>query len=82
MHSQIPEREVFADLIFIAQETPDVKDQLVKILSLESNQRKALLDLLLRHTALQIAPIELQAIFTRFLDDDFAQEVLQLLKAD
>ena len=82
MHSPIPEREVFADLMLIAQNIPDVKEQLIKILSTESNHRKALLDFLLRHTALQIAPVELQTIFTRLLDDDFAQEVLQLLKSD
>jgi hypothetical protein len=71
---------VFADLMDIALKNPDVKEQLVNILSLESNKRKTLLDVLLHHTALQIAPVELQTIFTRFLDDDFAQEVLQLLQ--
>jgi hypothetical protein len=79
-NATLPDQKVFVDLMSIAKKDSEIKGQLIDILSLENNKRKSKLDVLLNHTKLQNAPKEFRKIFTFFLDDIFAREVLQYLK--
>ncbi len=79
---RMKDQEIFLYLMSVAQEDREVHESLIEILSLQSEQRRSLLDVLLRHSKLQLAPPELQTIFTYFLDDLFAKEVLQYLRTN
>ncbi|MFA6469469.1 MAG: hypothetical protein WCW35_11270 [Bacteroidota bacterium] len=80
LNMNMSDREIFEYLIRIALDAPEIKQQLIQLLTADKMSRKELLEVLLRHTKLQYAPAGMRNIFIYFQDDLFAKEVLQYLQ--
>lgn len=77
----ISDQELFTSMMTVAGEEPEIGRQLTEILMLKREERGTLLDVLLHHTKLQLAPEELKRLFILFLNDDFARDVLHFLRS-
>lgn len=74
------DNETFVRLIQVAQEDPDIRDELLTILSLEPLKRKSALRTLLKDIKVKGAPKEFVTAIAYFLDDDVAKRALAILK--
>jgi len=71
--------EPFVTLIRVAQENPDIKSLLFKILSLDSFNRESALNTIIEDLKLKSAPIEIVSTIADLLDSDVAEKTLKLL---
>ena len=78
----IAENEAFVTLIQVAQEDPDVKEQLSAILRLDDFNRKSALNTFLQEMQLKRAPREFVSAIASLLDDEVAEKALEMLTAD
>ncbi len=78
----IAENEAFVTLIRVAQEDPEVKEQLAAILRLDDFNRKSALNTFLQQMHLKPAPREFVSAVASLLDDEVAEKVLKILTAD
>jgi hypothetical protein len=74
--------EAFVTLIQVAQEDPDVKEQLSSILRLNDFHRKSALNTFLQEMQLKQAPKEFVSAIASLLDDEIAKKALEMLTAD
>lgn len=74
------DNETFVLLIQVAREDPEIRDQLLTILSLESLKRRSALCTLLKDLKLKQAPQEFVSAIACFLDDSVAEKALAILK--
>ena len=71
--------ETFVRLIQVAKEDPEIKEQLLSILSLDEFHRKSALHSFLEQMRLMQAPEKLRSAIACFLDDRIAEKGLELL---
>ena len=74
------ENEAFVRLIQIAQEDPEIRNQLMSILMLDEFNRKSALSSFIEQMRFRKAPDEFLQAITSFLDDKVAKKALQILK--
>ena len=71
--------ETLVRLIRVAKEDPEIREQLLAILSLDKFNRKSALHSFLEQMSLMQAPEELLSAIASFLDDRVAEKGLELL---
>jgi hypothetical protein len=74
--------ETFVRLIQIATEDQEIREQLLRILSLDSFNRKSALNTYIQNMRLKGAPGEFISAIATFLDDGVAEKALSLLSKD
>ena len=71
--------ETFVRLIQVAREDPEIREQLLSILSLDKFNRKSALHSFLEKMRFMKAPEEFLSAIACFLDDQVAEKALELL---
>jgi hypothetical protein len=71
--------EPFVTLIRVAQENPDIKSLLLKILSFDSFNRESALNTIIEDMQLKSAPREIVSAIAGLLDSEVAEKALKLL---
>jgi hypothetical protein len=69
-------------LLQVAQEDPEVKEQLSAILRLDDFNRKSALNTFLQEMQLKQAPKEFVSAIASLLDDEVAEKALEMLTGD
>ena len=75
----VGENDAFIRLIQIAQEDKEIREQLIKILSLNSFNRKSALNTFIEHMLLKKAPKEFVEAVSSLLDENVAKKTLEIL---
>ena len=74
--------ESFVALLRVAQEEPEVRQQLLSILALDSFSRKSLLRSLIEDMSLKRAPKPFVKAIANLLDDAIAEKALELIREE
>jgi len=74
--------ETFVRLIQIAREDQEIKEQILRILSLDAFNRKSALNTYIHNMKLKGAPSEFISAISCFLDDVVVEKALPLLVKD
>ena len=72
----------FVRLIQIASEDPEIREQILYILSLDAFNRKSALNTFIHNMRLKGAPSEFVSAIACFLDDGVAEKALSILSND
>jgi hypothetical protein len=78
--TSVEKTEPFITLIRVAQEDPEIRQQLLAILSQSSFNRTSILNSYIEDLRLKQAPEEFTVAIACLLDDDIAQKALDILK--
>jgi hypothetical protein len=78
----VAENEAFATLIRVAQEDPEVQEQLPAILRLDNFNRKSAFNTFVEQMRLEQAPGEFVSLIACLLNDAVAEKVLEMITAD
>jgi len=74
--------ETFVRLLQVASEDPGIREQILRILSLDAFNRKSALNTFIHNMRLKSAPGEFVSAIACFLDDKVAEEALSILRND
>ena len=74
--------ETFVRLIQVAREDPEIREQILGILSLDPFNRKSALNTFIYEMRLKGAPHEFISAIACFLDDGVAEKALAILSKD
>ena len=75
----VGDNEAFIRLIQIAQEDNEIREHLIKILSIDSFNRKSALNTFIEHMLLKKAPKEFIEAVSSLLDEEVAKKTLEIL---
>ncbi len=76
----VGENESFVTLLQVARDNPEIKNQLVAILSQTGFNRKSILNSYLDELRYKRAPDDLISALSCLLDDNIAKKALEILK--
>ena len=76
---KIAENKHFITFMKLAREEPDIRERMIAVLSLDSFNRKSLLNTWLRDLKLQGAPVDYIEALSFFLDNAGADKALQVI---
>ena len=74
--------EAFVSLIQVAIEDPEIREQILRILSLDAFNRKSALNTFIQEMRFKGAPHEFVSAIACFLDDGVAEKALSILCKD
>lgn len=78
----VGENEPFVNLLQVAKDDPEIKNQLIVILSQPGFNRKSILNSYLDELRYKRAPEDLISAIGCLLDDDIAEKALSILKVE